>query len=63
MGGIKKISPVPKPLSTKVFPAMTGGMEIFLVPNCFFLPLFLGTLQINAYLCPKFCKINKKTRL
>jgi hypothetical protein len=30
MGGIKIISPVPKPLSTKEFPAMTGGIEMFL---------------------------------
>ena len=27
MGGIKIISPMPKPLSTKAFPKMTGGME------------------------------------
>jgi hypothetical protein len=30
MGGIKIISPVPKPLSTKAIPAMMGEMEIFL---------------------------------
>ena len=31
MGEIKMISPVPNLLCTKAIPAMTGGMEIFLI--------------------------------